>query len=78
MMEHHVSKSDFKARALEYFREVEGSGQPLVVTDHGKPVLEVRPYRQTMRDPLDVLRGTLVRYEDPLEPVGEDEWEAAR
>lgn len=78
MMDHHVSKSEFKARALEYFREVEGSGQPLVVTDHGKPVLEVRPYRQTVRDPLDVLRGTLVRYEDPMEPVGEDDWEAAK
>ncbi|MFP3559849.1 type II toxin-antitoxin system Phd/YefM family antitoxin, partial [Paraburkholderia sp. SIMBA_049] len=34
-----VSKSEFKARALEYFRLVEASGESLIVTDHGKPTL---------------------------------------
>ena len=33
-----VSKSAFKAKALEYFREVESTGAELVITDHGKPV----------------------------------------
>jgi antitoxin (DNA-binding transcriptional repressor) of toxin-antitoxin stability system len=39
-----VSKSRFKAQAPELFRQVESSGEPLVVTDHGRPSLEVRPY----------------------------------
>jgi antitoxin (DNA-binding transcriptional repressor) of toxin-antitoxin stability system len=32
-----VSKSQFKARALEFFRQVETTGEPLIVTDHGEP-----------------------------------------
>ena len=73
----HVSKSEFKAKALEFFRHVEASGESIVVTDHGKPALEVRPYRSADRDPLAILRGSVVRYEDPTEPV-DVEWEAAQ
>ena len=73
-----VSKSEFKARALEFFRQVEASGQSVIVTDHGKPALEVRPYRGMERDPLDVLRGSVVRYDNPTAPVAVDDWEAAR
>ncbi|MCG1042679.1 type II toxin-antitoxin system Phd/YefM family antitoxin [Mycetohabitans sp. B8] len=72
-----VSKSEFKAKALEFFRQVEASGERVVVTDHGKPALEVRPYRNHERNPLDVLRGSVVRYDDPTEPV-DVEWEAAQ
>jgi prevent-host-death family protein len=75
-METHISKSQFKARALEYFRQVEADGKPIVVTDHGKPTLEIRPYQPRDRDPLSLLRGTLLRYEAPTEPVAADEWEA--
>ncbi len=38
-----VSKSVLKARMLEYFRQVEATGEPLIVTDHGRPVLQVVP-----------------------------------
>jgi len=72
-----VSKSEFKAKALEFFRQVEASGESVVVTDHGKPTLEVRPYRTIERNPLDVLRGSVVRYDDPMEPV-DVQWEAAQ
>ena len=73
-----VSKSEFKSRALEFFRQVEASGQSLIVTDHGKPVLEVRPYRDSKRSPLDILRGSVVRYDNPTAPVDVDEWMAAQ
>ena len=78
MDDRQVSKSEFKTKALEFFRQVEASGQSVIVTDHGKPVLEVRPYRGMERDPLDVLRGSVVRYENPTAPVAVDDWEAAR
>ena len=73
-----VSKSAFKEKALEYFRLIEASGESVIVTDHGKPALEVRPYRREDRHPLDILRGTVVRYENPTEPVAESDWELAR
>lgn len=41
-----VSKGKLKAKMLEYFREVERTGEPLIVTDHGRSVLEIRPLPQ--------------------------------
>ncbi len=77
MRENQVSKSEFKAKALEFFRQVESSGESVVVTDHGKPALEVRPYRGAERNPFDVLRGSVLFYDDPMAPV-DVEWEAAQ
>ena len=78
MNNNQVSKSEFKAKALEFFRQVEASGQSVVVTDHGKPALEVRPYRNADRSPLDILRGSIVRYDNPTDPIGAEDWEAAQ
>ncbi len=71
-----ISKSRFKARALEYFRQVEQTGQEIVITDRGRPVLRLVPYQQSREAWLGGFRGMICRYDDPLEPVGEDEWEA--
>ncbi|WP_168795837.1 type II toxin-antitoxin system Phd/YefM family antitoxin [Paraburkholderia aromaticivorans] len=73
-----VSKSEFEARVLELFRQVESFGESVIVTDRGRPVLEVRPYRGVERNALQVLRGTLLRYDNPTTSISEDEWEAAR
>ncbi len=73
-----VSKSHFKAHALQLFRQLEASGEPLVVTDHVRPTLEVRPYRPAVptADPLEQLRGSVLRFNEPFEPVGESVWDA--
>ena len=72
----HVSKSQFKARALELFRNIEESGEPLIITDRGKPVLEVRPVKEKpKRDPLEILKGTVLWYDHSTEPVDVDDWE---
>ena len=76
IMETEVSKSQFKAKALEILRRVEATGEPVLVTDHGKPTIEVRRHRSLERSPLDLLRGSVVDYLDPTEPVGEQDWEA--
>jgi hypothetical protein len=57
-------------------REVEESGRSLIVTDRGEPVVEVRKLSKTARDPLQELRGSVLFYERPLDPVGEKDWEA--
>ncbi len=72
-----VSKSKFKARALEYFRQVETSGESIIVTDHGQPTLEIRRYMAPMRDPLEILRGSVLYYDRPTDPVADDDWDAA-
>ena len=74
----HVSKSKFKAKALEYFRQVEATGEPIVITDNGKPTLEIRPLRQ-QQNPLEKLRGSVLWYEGPFDPaVEDDDWEVLR
>lgn len=42
-----VTKTKLKAQMLAIFREIEASGEELIVTDHGKPVLKVTPLRPT-------------------------------
>ncbi len=71
-----VSKSRFKSRALELFRQVERTGQPIIITDRGTPVLKVMPYREDPNAALRVLRESVVKYEAPTKPVGEEDWES--
>jgi prevent-host-death family protein len=75
--EERVSKSRFKARALMYFREIERTGRPLIVTDHGRPVLKIVPYREDPTAALHELKESVVRYDAPTEPVGVEDWESA-
>jgi len=73
-----VSKSEFRAKASEFFRLVESSGESLIVTDRGRPTLELRPYQTDAKDSRDLLRGSLLRYDNPMAAVAEDDWLAAR
>jgi antitoxin (DNA-binding transcriptional repressor) of toxin-antitoxin stability system len=75
-MEMRISKSKFKAKALEYFRNIEQSGESVIITDHGRPALEIRPYKKAQKDPLEQLHGSVLHYERPTEPVAVDDWEA--
>jgi len=77
-MKKKISKSLFKARALEFCREIEASGESIILTDHGRPVLEVRPYEEDEPDALETLRHSVIRYDRPTDPVAEDEWESLK
>lgn len=74
-MDDSVSKSRFKPRALEYFRKVQASKKPLIITDHGEPVLRIVPFAKDPARELQALRGSVLRYESPTEPVGLSDWE---
>lgn len=73
-----VSKSRFKAIALELFRQVERTGTPIIITDRGTPVLKLTPYREDPDAALKVLRESVVKYTAPTKPVGEDDWDSNR
>ena len=72
-----ISKTEFKAHALEVLRDIEQSGQPRIITDRGKPTLEIRKLRQQAVSPLEVLKGTVIKYEDATAPVADHDWENA-
>lgn len=74
-----VSKSRFKPRALEFFRKVEKTGEELLITDKGRPVIRVIPYRERPpEEARETLRGSVRRYERPLDPVADWEWDALK
>lgn len=75
-MHSEISKTRFKAQALKIMRQLEKSGEPIIITDHGKPKLIVRKYSEPVSDPLERLRGSVLRYESPLEPIADGDWEA--
>ena len=72
-----ISKSKLKANMLKIFRELEASGETLIVTDHNKPVLKIVPIRE--KRPVDEVfaswREKVTIHEDLNLPT-EDEWEA--
>jgi len=76
-----VAKGILKSKMLEYFRDVEKSGEELIVTDNGKPVLKVVPYKKKSL-PDDIfadLRGKMKVNGDINEPViNFKEWNALK
>ncbi|MFV1983352.1 MAG: type II toxin-antitoxin system Phd/YefM family antitoxin [Thiohalomonadales bacterium] len=72
-----ISKTDFKAHALEILRDIEKSGKSRIITDHGRPALEIRKLRQQVKDPLELLKGTVVKYEGATIPIADVDWENA-
>lgn len=73
-----ISKSKLKAKMLEVFRDIEASGNELIVTDHNKPVLRIVPIKEksTVGDLFDSLQGKVVYLEDINSPTV-DEWSKA-
>ena len=71
-----ISKIELEARMLELFREIEASGQELIVTDDGKPVLKIVPIKKkaSVDEIFGEWRGKIVIHEDLNTPTI-DEWD---
>jgi prevent-host-death family protein len=70
-----VSKASLKNKMLEYFRNVERTGEELVVTDHRKPVLKVVPIkkRNTLKSAFAHYQGK-AKYSAPMTEPETEEW----
>lgn len=71
-----ISKTEFKAHALEVLREIELSGKSKIITDRGRPTIEIKKLRP-QQSPLERLKNTVVKYEAATMPVADDDWENA-
>jgi prevent-host-death family protein len=71
-----ISKSKLRAKMFEVFRELEASGEDLIVTDRGKPVLKILPIKDktTVEELFDDLQGQVVYCED-IDTPALPEWE---
>ena len=66
-----ISKSKLKAKMLEIFRQFEASGEELIVTDGGKPVLKIVPIKskQTSVELFSPVQGRVRYCEDVNTPT---------
>ncbi|HXW53773.1 MAG TPA: prevent-host-death protein [Myxococcota bacterium] len=70
-----VSKTVLKAKMFEYFREIEKTGEELIVAEHGRPVLKVSPIKakQSVKDVFLGFSGHVTYGEDINTPTT-NEW----
>lgn len=69
-----ISKSKLKANMLQIFRELEASGEELIVTDHNRPVLKIVPLKekQNIGELFGPFQGKVQYFEDLDTPtIGE-------
>jgi len=66
-----ISKGKLKAKMLEIFRQLEASGEEIIVTDRGEPVLKIVPIKQkaTALELFGDLQGRVVYLEDINQPT---------
>lgn len=69
-----IPAGEFKAKCLKLLDEVAATGEEIVVTKCGRVVARVVAPRR-VRD-WSHLHGSVLKYEDPLEPAGDpDDWD---
>ncbi len=71
-----VPATEFKARCLALLEEVRETRQPLLVTRHGKPVAEIRPFAPRHAERTNPLKGSITYQGDLISPVHE-RWDSA-
>jgi prevent-host-death family protein len=65
-----IPAAAFKATCLELMDRVRETGEEFVVTKHGRPVAMIVPYAEAAGPGLiGSMRGTVLKYERPFDPV---------
>ncbi|MBS0613095.1 MAG: type II toxin-antitoxin system Phd/YefM family antitoxin [Proteobacteria bacterium] len=71
-----VAATEFKAHCLALLEEVRQTRQRLLVTRHGKPVVEISPYKAGSSEQPNPLKGSILFEGDVLSPIAE-KWDGA-
>ena len=81
MVGRQVSAAEFKAQCLRIIKEMQDTGEAVTVTRWGRPVAVVSlpPSTEPTHSFIGSLRGTVVKYDDPLEPAAPStDWSVLR
>lgn len=71
--------TDFKTHALQLINQIVKTQESVVVTKHGKPVVEVSPFTQAEDTPKPgKLRHLYKSESDIITPFGENIWNSAK
>ncbi|GHD18656.1 type II toxin-antitoxin system Phd/YefM family antitoxin [Tianweitania populi] len=86
----HVTRKDFEDRTAELLDSAQRRGETIIVTDAGKTVFELKTLehapplpltdeeRRRGEESLARLRGSVLFYDRPFDPVGEEDWEVLK
>ena len=77
-----VPAAEFKARCLRIIKEMNRDGAAVTITNRGRPVAVLSPVpasEATHSGLIGMMRGTVVKYDDPFEPAtSPSDWSALR
>ncbi|MFS2177376.1 type II toxin-antitoxin system Phd/YefM family antitoxin [Rhizobium pisi] len=76
-----VGAAEFKAKCLNLIDQMRNDDESIVITKRGKPVAVLSPARDTTgrKSIIGAMKGSVLRYDDPLSPAVEPEdWDALR
>ncbi len=73
-----ISKSKLKANMLRIFREIEESGEALIVADRNRPTLVIHPIksRRKVDEVFAPYRGKMRILEEDINTPTAEDWEA--
>ncbi len=72
-----VAITEFKTKCNSLLRQVQSSGEPLLVTRRGQPMVRIEPLRRAPRQKrrLGLLKGWLEFHGDLVEASSTGDWE---
>lgn len=73
-----VSVTNFKNQALRLLDQVARTGDDLILTRHGKPLVHVEAVRPEEGVVLGRLKGSMALEDDIVQPLGEGDWDACQ
>jgi prevent-host-death family protein len=71
-----IPAGEFKAKCLKLMDKVAKDGQPLIVTKHGKPVVQVTPI-PAPENIVGSMKGSVLWMGDIISPI-DVEWDALK
>ena len=71
-----MKASEFKEKRLQVMDDVAETGEPVVVTKHGRAIVRVEPFRERPSTLFGALAGAIEITGDVISTTGVD-WEAA-
>jgi len=73
-----ISKSKLKANMLRIFREIEESGEALIVTDRNQPTIVIHPIKSKRKvdEVFAPYRGKMRILEEDINTPTAEDWEA--
>lgn len=71
-----ISTYNLKTHMLKIFREIESSGEELIITDHNKPVIKLKPVKEkyNVEKLFEDFQGKIV-FKEEINTSTEDEWD---